>query len=197
NSAAASSQSNSIFASSNTPSNVCSRVSASSLRCAISNVKSAQTPWCWRCDHPYTIGIIAARIVHWLMLLDTMFINAMGACVTRRVAHEDPQISHVQRDEHDRIDHADALPPDDHKEVEQRRDQPHDFHGVLGLERDGRQSFLPPPATGNREDEIDHRPAEAEEQTNRTGQIGDGEMRALGIASGFPRDDGFNGEFGK
>src|SRR6266705_19156 len=23
------------------------------------------------------------------------------------------------------------------------RDQPHDFHGVLGLERDGRQSFLP------------------------------------------------------
>jgi len=30
------------------------------------------------------MGIIAARMVHWLMLLETMFINAIGALVTRR-----------------------------------------------------------------------------------------------------------------
>src|SRR2546425_12921293 len=30
------------------------------------------------------MGIIAARIVHWLILLETMFINAIGARVTRR-----------------------------------------------------------------------------------------------------------------
>src|SRR6267143_2560116 len=50
----------------------------------MSSGKSAHTPWWCTCEKPYTIGIIAARIVHWWILLDTMFMSAMGARVTRR-----------------------------------------------------------------------------------------------------------------
>src|SRR4029077_13257688 len=36
---------------------------------------------------------MAASTVHWLMLLDTMFIRAMGACVTRRAQANDDTFS--------------------------------------------------------------------------------------------------------
>ncbi|OLC40811.1 MAG: hypothetical protein AUI89_07425 [Gemmatimonadetes bacterium 13_1_40CM_3_65_8] len=68
---------------------------------------------------------------------------------------------------------------------------------MLRLELDARESLAAAAATRECEHEIDHRPAEAEQQPNRAGQIGDREVRSLRIASRFPRDDGFDRELGQ
>ena len=46
-------------------------------------------------------------------------------------------------------------------------------------------------------DEIDHRPAEAEQQADRAGEIRDREVRPGGILAGLPGDHGLDGELGE
>ena len=57
------------------PTSDCASVIRISSRCCASNSMADGSPR----DIEYTIGSIAARSVHWLMLLDTMFIRAIDA----------------------------------------------------------------------------------------------------------------------
>src|SRR6266581_5429206 len=57
------------------PSRDCRIVSRTSCRC----MPSRGTAINWPALRLYTVGIMAASTVHWLMLEDTMFMRAMGA----------------------------------------------------------------------------------------------------------------------
>src|SRR5207245_2568632 len=149
------------------------------------------------------------------MLLETMFMSAIGACVTRR-AHPKVDTNSGNSDRKGAthctrknwlmpsvaataiidsrkggaVTHssagAAALPPEHHDEVQQGRDESHHLYRMLRLELDPRQCLAAAAATRECEDEIDHRPAEAEQEPNRPRQIGDREVRSLGVASRFP-----------
>src|SRR3989442_12324837 len=112
--------------------------------------------------------------------------------LARRVAHQNPEAPDVQRDKPRGIARADALPPQDHQEIEQWRYESHYLDRMFRLELDLRQSFAAAPAAGRSEHEIDHGPAQAEQQPDRSRQIRDREVGALGITSRLPRDDRFD-----
>src|SRR5205823_8385154 len=50
---------------------------------------------------------------------------------------------------------------------------------------------------GGGEHEVDHRPAQAEQQPDRAGQVGDREVRALRVATRVPGDDRLDRELGQ
>src|SRR4029077_10671251 len=52
-------------------------------------------------------------------------------------------------------------------------------------------------ATGGREDEVNHRPPEPEQQADGAGEIRDREMRALRVASADPRVHRLDAELGE
>src|SRR2546425_13084325 len=83
----------------------------------------------------------------------------------RGAAEQAPEIGDVQAEQHERVDPADAALPQDKHEVDERRYEADDLHGVLALEPDRRQSLGGGLSPRGREHEIDHRPAQPEERS--------------------------------
>src|SRR5438270_13055851 len=80
NNASASHHASAMLTRNSTPISACATVISSSSSCSGSNGMADTPPRL----NDNTIGSIATKSVHWLMLLDTMFINAIGARVTVR-----------------------------------------------------------------------------------------------------------------
>ena len=64
---------------------------------------------------------------------------------------------------------------------------------MLVFEGHGDEAPVPFPAE-RRRDEVDHRPAEADEEAQAAGEVGDGEVRLRRVLAGVPGDDRFDGE---
>ena len=122
--------------------------------------------------------------------------NLLG--FVRGVAQQHGEVGGVQAEQHQGVDPAERSLVDDHQEVQQRRQQPHDFHRVLGLEADHREPRVAA-ACALREGvhEIDRRPAESQQQPDRAGEVRDGEVGPLRIPARFPRDHRLHGELGQ
>ena len=102
------------------------------------------------------------------------------------------------QDENGGVDEAErALPPDD-GEPEERREEAHHLDRVLVVEpdRDPRLPLLRP-AGEEGGHEVDERPAEADEEADRAGEVRDREVDLRRVLPGLPRDDGLDRELGE
>src|SRR5205823_10058876 len=90
----------------------------------------------------------------------------------RRDFPEHPQIRDVARDQRKGIPERERSLPPDEREVRDRQKQAEDLNRVLIIETD-RDYF----SAEDGRDEVDHRPAEADEKTKAAGEVCNSEMR--------------------